>query len=124
MKKTNYNINIQPIDDYIKVLEYLKKGRVIAIASGLENDKKDPSKGNVVNIGIVTDGVWVWPLALNYYIEQYHLGIEEEFLKEIRSKNYQCPSITDGQLENIRKDVLGIPVSNSNTAMHSWGEEI
>jgi hypothetical protein len=37
-----------------------------------------------------TDGVWVWPSDLSYYVEKYNLFLPPEFLQHVRSKDF-CP---------------------------------
>ncbi len=52
------------------------------LAEGLEYT--DPSR-------ILTDGEWIWPDDLAYYVEKYHVSLEREFLNRVRENLYRVP---------------------------------
>ena len=37
---------------------------------------------------VFTDGIWLWPGVLSYYIAKYHLAIDPEFVEHARSRNW------------------------------------
>lgn len=82
------------IDDQVereRLLEFLAHGGVaIERAAGLSSDQLDASKGKVVPISTVTDGVWIWTLAQAYYLERYGYGPESEFYEYIKSRGYRA----------------------------------
>ena len=45
----------------------------------------DPSKAKVTPSHVMTDGIWVWPYDLAYYVEAYHILLPEEFVAHVRS---------------------------------------
>lgn len=74
-----------------RLLEFLTHGGVaVERAAGLAPDQLDASKGKVVPIATVTDGVWIWTLAQAYYLEQYGYGPDSEFYDYIRSRDYRA----------------------------------
>lgn len=98
------NLNSSSVEDAAQVASYLNNGTVFLVAAGLEQDAKDSAKGSVVPIGWATDGNNVWPLSVAYYVENYQIGIDNAFLSEIRGVNYQCPSVSEDQLAQIKQE--------------------
>lgn len=106
MKMIPIDTTAEKIDDAQQVSQYLKAGTVLMVAAGMEVDVVDPTKGTVATIGTATDGVNVWPLSLAYYVENYQIGLDEEFLAEIRQKNYTCSPVSDAQLDIVRDELM------------------
>jgi len=77
--------------DEDRIVEYLKTGHVFIVAPGLETDAVDPTKGFIGTICVRTDGEWTWPGSLAYYVENYHLKVEDDFLEYVRRNNWQIP---------------------------------
>uniref|UniRef100_A0AAU2JQU2 Uncharacterized protein n=1 Tax=Streptomyces sp. NBC_00049 TaxID=2903617 RepID=A0AAU2JQU2_9ACTN len=74
-----------------RLLEFLARGgTALERAAGLAPDQLDASKGKVVPIVTVTDGVWIWTLAQAYYLEQYGYGPDAEFYEHIKSQEYRA----------------------------------
>jgi hypothetical protein len=75
------------------VLEYLERGQPLVTAEQTETDKLDPSKGDVVPGGWRTDGRWVWPEAVAYYLRVHGVAPDEAFLDEIRHSGRPDPVV-------------------------------
>jgi hypothetical protein len=116
------NLNTSEIEDAPEVSSYLKSGSTFLAAAGLDQDTKDPSKGNAVPIGWATDGANVWPLSLQYYIDNYKIGIDEQFLTEIRTRNYQCPSVDEDKLTMIKDEFTKQTFTDSETSLIPSGD--
>jgi len=56
---------------------------------------------------ILTDGDWLWPGALLYYLEQYHLRLPEDFLRHARQRTWRIDpgaiSLADADWEAFDK---------------------
>ncbi|MEU9999207.1 hypothetical protein [Streptomyces sp. NPDC050848] len=77
-------------DERERLLGFLAHGgTALERAAGLARDQFDASKGEVVPIATVTDGVWIWTLAQAYYLEQYGYGPDSEFYEYIKSRDYR-----------------------------------
>lgn len=122
MNLIQLNLNTSEIEDASEVSSYLKSGTIFLAAAGLDQDTKDPSKGNAVPIGWATDGANVWPLSLQYYIDNYKIGIDEQFLAEIRTKNYRCPSVDEDKLTMIKDEFTAQTSTGSETPQIPSGE--
>ncbi|MFD3704969.1 hypothetical protein ACFWUP_17685 [Nocardia sp. NPDC058658] len=73
-----------------RILEFLRGGSPIRAANGKSKDQIDPSKGKVVPRVFKTDGEWIWTAASRYYLEEYGIAPEEEFLSYIESCDHQA----------------------------------
>ncbi|MFF3015766.1 hypothetical protein [Streptomyces sp. NPDC057939] len=86
-----------------RLLEFLSHGgAAIERAAGLAPDQLDASKGKVVPIVTMTDGVWIWTLAHAYYLEHYGFAPDSEFYEYIKSRDYRA----DGPEEEIQSAAL------------------
>lgn len=36
----------------------------------------------------MTDGIWVWPGELPYYVKKYHIQLEPEFIKTMQKNEW------------------------------------
>lgn len=85
-----------------RVLAYLNAGPVILFASALSEDAYFPQNPPAVPMKFSTDGTWIWPGAVAYYLEKYGMPPEREFLDHIRGRDYQPPEVSDEALEAAR----------------------
>lgn len=98
------NLEAPHIDDSAQVLQYLDAGTIVIMAAGKTVDEVDP-KGTLplVPIGWSTDGEYIWPLALEYYLERYSIGFKKEFLQHIRDRDYLAPQPSEDEVEKARE---------------------
>lgn len=87
-----------------KICGYLNSGLVLMACGGTVNDVISE---DIITIGcpdILTDGKWVWPGDLAYYVEYYDIGLNPEFVSYMKQKEYKI----DISLEDIDFDNLEI----------------
>ena len=79
-------------DDELKarVSGFLRGGAVVLQAPGLRGDRLDPSAPAAVPLGYVTDGEWIWPLELAYYLEIHDVLPEEALLGHARRHRFEA----------------------------------
>lgn len=87
-----------------KICTYLTSGIAIAVTPGIVNDVIDPDKGVAGTPSALTDGTWVWPGDLAYYVKNYRLKLPDEFVKTMQDSNWEI-TLT---LEDIDFDTLTI----------------
>lgn len=83
-------------DEMWRILDYL--GR--AGAAGGDRNVKFPDlvasdQIPVIAAEVWTDGEWLWPAAVPYYLEKYGLAPENDFLTHIRATNYTRGSVPE-----------------------------
>ena len=72
-------------DELQRVLDYLRAGEVLLSTAATMDDVVRPDRGQVVPTTYRTDGVWLWPDAVSYYLEEYGLAPDEQFFAHIRA---------------------------------------
>lgn len=86
-----------------KIYQYLKEGIVLVSCGGIVKDVINSDKGIAGCPDILTDGYWLWPGDLAYYVKEYHLQLEKKFIKTMRDNNWHIKNIS-----NINYDELEI----------------
>ncbi len=89
------------------LVAYLRAGADVAMAPGLATDIVDPSAGSAGAQGILTDGEWVWPNELAYYVERYDIAPSDEFVAHARSNDWRVPEIPTERLEEVVDELFG-----------------
>lgn len=68
---------------------YLTQAPVVLAAPGNAQDELVPSAGQVIPRAFHSDGVWVWPASVGYYLARYQLPPSDALLAHIRMRSYQ-----------------------------------
>ncbi|WP_433261105.1 hypothetical protein ACQPZF_25915 [Actinosynnema sp. CS-041913] len=66
-----------------RVLAYLGGGELLLGSGDTMADVVAPERGRVVPMNYRTDGVWLWPDAVSYYLEHHDLAPDAPFLAHI-----------------------------------------
>ena len=80
--------------DEERIVAYLESGVCLAACGGVQRDVIDPPNGHVTSPDKVTDGVWLWPGELAYYVTHYHLDLPREFTDWMRRNAWQIPTLS------------------------------
>lgn len=70
-----------------KICNYLKSGTVIVACFGISKDIFDENKISG-NQSLLTDGKYVWSDDLAYYVKEYGLQIDNDFLEYMKEKEW------------------------------------
>ena len=81
------------------VLRYLRAGRQYTSSSEVLPDRLDPLRIAGTR-SLLTDGKYVWPDYLAYYVERYDVGMSYMFHRYMETNNYQPPS--GGDVTHLR----------------------
>jgi hypothetical protein len=63
-----------------RVLSYLRAGEPVLNPPGAMDDVLDAERVSVVPLGFRSDGRWIWPDAVGYYLKRYRLAPERELV--------------------------------------------
>jgi hypothetical protein len=99
-----------PPDEIARVLDYLEKAPIVLAARGYENDEKDPSLGANVPMTFHTDGEWIWPGAVAYYLRTHEIPPEADFLAHIRGRGFELPEVDDHTRDAAVSVITGAPM--------------
>jgi hypothetical protein len=73
-----------------RVLEFLGGGGIVLRSPALRQDRLDPSRRDAVPLGYLSDGEWIWPLELAYYLERHGILPEPEFEEHMRARGFRA----------------------------------
>jgi len=77
-----------------EVVAYLRSATTFIYSPGREEDHFDPRK-SAGSSSIVTDGVWVWPASLAYYVETYDVALPPDFEAHMANSRFQPRPVVD-----------------------------
>ena len=75
------------------ICDYLRNGSALIVSPGETVDVLHPERGFSGTATAYTDGTWVWPGDLAYYVESYLLKIPEEFRQTMIQNKWQNPRL-------------------------------
>ena len=90
-------VNRPPLDpaERGRVLEYLETAPVVLAARSYDRDAFAPDTPPSVPMNFRTDGAWVWPGAVAYYLRNHGLAPDPELLAHIRGRQFAVPDVDD-----------------------------
>jgi hypothetical protein len=88
------------------IVQYLNTGATLAATGSMADDYLDKTKKAVAPLEIATDGRWVWPRDLAYYVREYHVRLPTEFVEHMRRSGWKSPEFTQEDLERLEADYL------------------
>lgn len=75
----------KPIEEKEKVIKYMKKCKVIAVAPAIVRDILNPNN-KIAELCLMSDGEYEWRSDIIYYVEKYDMGLPEEFIQHVLSQ--------------------------------------
>lgn len=82
-----------------RVIDYLERAPIVLAARSYDTDRLDPNGSASVPMTFHTDGRWVWPGAVGYYLRAHGVAPEPELLAHIRGLDFQLPEVGEPQRE-------------------------
>lgn len=89
-----------------RLLGYLRGGPVALTSAGYGTDLLDPTQRLVVHAEYRTDGEWIWPMSVAYYLQRHGAAPEPEFRAAIEARGYAVPLVGSDVVEAARSAVL------------------
>ncbi|GAB3252030.1 hypothetical protein [Kineosporia babensis] len=89
-----------------KLADYLWGNTVLAATASLVDDVLDPALKAVAPLEMITDGAWVWPRDLAYYVETYDAVVPLPFVLHIELRGWQQPYLSPDELTQVEAALL------------------
>ncbi len=100
-----------------RVVAYLHGGTLLAARPMVVGDFLRPERELVSTSHWYTDGVWVWPTDLVYYVEKYHAELPAEFVSHMESAGWVCPQLSREHVTRVFEWwALSWPLAESHAA--------
>jgi hypothetical protein len=81
-----------------EVLLYLKAGIPFAVAPGLSRDYLSSSHEIIGSLSLLTDGIFLWPSDLAYYVEKYQVSIPPSFYLHMKNNGWKVKFVDVSKL--------------------------
>lgn len=81
-----------------KICAYLDSGIPLVVSPGTAVDVIDETKGVAGSPSILTDGKWAWSGVLSYYVKNYNLQLDSEFVATMIENGWEIP-ISEKELD-------------------------
>jgi hypothetical protein len=78
-----------------RVLSYLDGAPVVLAARGYAEDAFDPDSAPSVPLNFRTDGTWVWPGAVAYYLRVHSITPDPDLVEHIRARQFVLPEVDE-----------------------------
>ncbi|MBM7812806.1 hypothetical protein JOE68_003671 [Saccharothrix algeriensis] len=105
-----------PEDERELLLDYLHRAPVAVIGRGFDADVLNPESPAVVPVAFQTDGTWIWPAAVGYYLREYGVPPEPELVDWVRAGDFALPEVgEDARIAAAAN--LGAPAAPRDTAL-------
>jgi hypothetical protein len=86
------NISAEPQEHEEEIARYLEQAPGYSGMGKVVGDMLDPSVEVILFPGRNTDGCFVWPAELAYYVRRYHLRVPRHFVAHMASLNWWPPA--------------------------------
>lgn len=102
------SVNRPPVDemDIQDILDYLDGAPLVGPARGYDVDRLDPNGQQSVPVAFHTDGTWIWPAAVNYYLREHDISPETDLIEHIRRMRFKLVPV-DEQTRGAAQQFLG-----------------
>lgn len=85
------------VEEQDESLGYLNSAPVVLPGRGLDIDRLATNPEPGVPVAFHSDGTWIWPAAVNYYLESYGVSPEPDLVEHIRNNSYTVPELSEDQ---------------------------
>ena len=87
------------IDEQDRLLEYLDHAPLVVTDRGYDIDRLAQTPEATVPVAFHSDGQWIWPAAVNFYLRQYSVSPEADLIEHVRSVGFQLPPVDEPTLQ-------------------------
>lgn len=92
-----------PQEDREALAEYLQQAPIILAARSFSEDMMDPERASRVPMTYHTDGTWIWPGAVGYYLRAHDLPPEPALVEHVRANGFRLPDLPEHVLSTALK---------------------
>jgi hypothetical protein len=88
-------------DDRARIVAYLEAAPVLATTGMRVGDVLEPSRSDVAELAVKTDGTWLWPADFSYYVEEHGAAVPRELVEHMRALGWTPPALSDADLRSL-----------------------
>ncbi|TWF92961.1 TNT domain-containing protein [Saccharopolyspora dendranthemae] len=98
-----------PADEIGALRQYLENAPVVLASRENEEDHFDPERAQSVPGTWHTDGTWLWPGSVAYYLAQYGMPPETALVEHVRSRGFTVGDVDDETREAAVSELVDQP---------------
>ncbi|RSM36223.1 DUF4237 domain-containing protein [Amycolatopsis balhimycina DSM 5908] len=87
------------VDEQDRLLEYLEHAPLVVPERGYDIDRLAATPEATVPVAFHSDGQWIWPAAVNFYLHKYGVSPEPDLVEHVRSVGFSLPPIDEPTLQ-------------------------
>ena len=95
-----------PAHEIQSLTSYLEQAPMVLRANGAGQDEFAPGSHPEVPLTFHTDGLWIWPGSVHYYLRKYGLPPEQDLVAHVRSLDYSLGQPS----ESLQRAVVSVIV--------------
>ncbi len=93
----------QPFE--LEIVQYLEQGVDIITSLSWVRDLLDSDASQICQFSVKTDGEWIWPRTLAYYVNAYHVSLPDSFVEKMRQSDWMVGSLDGGLIEAAAAEI-------------------
>ena len=78
-----------------KIISYLKSGIDAGVSMVIERDVLAHPPKVLGEAILKSDGQWIWPVSLAYFVETYHIKLPNDFILSMTENDWRVPPNID-----------------------------
>lgn len=82
-------------DELTGLADYLDRAPIVLAARSYDTDQLDPAAPASVPLTFHTDGQWIWPGAVGYYLRTHGVPPDAELVSHIRRAGFRVPEVAE-----------------------------
>jgi len=82
-------VRASPASNEDKVICYLESGKIFLVSPFVTQDVLLKEKKYIRGYKILTDGVWAWSSDLSYYVKEYHIVLNKDFITHMSNNGWE-----------------------------------
>jgi hypothetical protein len=87
------------VEEQDRLLEYLDSAPLVVSDRGYDVDRLAATPEATVPVAFHSDGLWIWPAAVNFYLRQYGVSPEPDLVEHVRAVGFTLPEADDQTLQ-------------------------
>ncbi|MEQ4721417.1 hypothetical protein [Nonomuraea sp. B19D2] len=89
------------------IAQYLQNGTELAVSGAMVSDIISAEAHYIGPLVTQTDGCWIWPSDLGYYVVNYGVALPDEFVQRVQALRGVPPKLTGKELMEVEKAIFG-----------------
>ncbi|MBE8525128.1 glycohydrolase toxin TNT-related protein [Amycolatopsis sp. H6(2020)] len=87
------------VDEQDRLLEYLEHAPLVVPERGYDIDRLAATPEATVPVAFHSDGQWIWPAAVNFYLHKYGVSPEPDLVEHVRAVGFTLPPLDEPTLQ-------------------------